>query len=66
MTAQRVQQRRIGIDRTDRLDLLGKAIWIGRFGFSVEPVSAAMRLEIGLPLKTAPRSGGKWRRQSLV
>jgi hypothetical protein len=66
MTAQRVQQRRIGIDRTDRRDLLGKAIRIGRFGFSVEPVPAAMRLELGLPLKSVPPSGAKWRKQSGV
>jgi hypothetical protein len=50
--AQGMQQRRIGVERTDGFDLLSKCLWLLRFGLSVEPVAAAVRLEIGLSLKS--------------
>jgi hypothetical protein len=66
MAAQRMQQRRIGIDRTDGFDLLGKGLRLSLLGFGVEPVTTTMRLQIGLILKSAPPSGAKWGGQSGV
>jgi hypothetical protein len=48
VAAQRVQQRGIGVERTDGLDLLRKGDRINRFGLGVQPVARAMRLELGL------------------
>src|SRR3712207_9228557 len=59
-----LQQRRIGIHRADGLDLLGEGHRVFHFGLGVQPVAATMRLKIDLSLRSAPRSGAKWRRRS--
>ena len=64
--AHRRQQRGIGVDRADRFDLLGKCFRVMRFGFGVEPIAAAMRPQIGLPLKSVPPRWAKSRQQSGV
>jgi hypothetical protein len=46
-----VQQRRVGVEGTNRLNVLGKGQRV-RFG-GVQPVAAAMGFEFGLPLKNA-------------
>jgi hypothetical protein len=66
MTTQAVQQWCIGIDRTDGLNLVAKAKWVSRLGFGVQPVAAAMRLQIGLALRTARLNGLKSQEQCLV
>jgi hypothetical protein len=45
------------IQVTDRLGLLTKDLRVKRVG--IEPVAAAMRLQVGLSLRTAPRSAGR-------
>ena len=41
----------------DRLGLLAEGRRVKRVG--IEPVAAAMRLQVGLSLRTAPRSAGR-------
>ena len=59
MRAHRLQQRRIRIQGTDCLHLLGEGDGIRLSG--VQPVAAAMGLEIGLSLRSARPNGLKWR-----
>jgi hypothetical protein len=66
MGTHRRQQRGIGIDGADRFDLLGKGFRVIGFGLGVEPVAATMRLQIGLPLKSAPPKWAKSWAQSGV
>ena len=49
-----MQQRGIGVDRADGFDLLGEGLRVVSFGLGVEPGAAAMRLEIGRSLRSAP------------
>ena len=66
MTTHPLEQRRIGVERADRFDLLGKRDRILSLRLGVAPIAAAMRLKLGLLLKNAPRSGAKWSAQSGV
>lgn len=50
MHSQAMQQRGVGVQGTNGLDVLGEGDWI-RFG-RVQPIAAAMRLELGLILKS--------------
>ncbi len=53
MASQLMQQWCIGIQRTNRLNLRGEGSRVSGLGFGVEPVAAAMRLQIGLAPKNA-------------
>ncbi len=66
VTAQRFQHRRVGIDGADGLDLRREGGGVLSGGLGVAPVAAAVRLEIGLHLRSAPRCAGKSCRQCLV
>ena len=66
MPTQAVEQRGIGIDGTDGLNLLAKGDRVNRLGFRIQPVATAMRLEIGLALKNARLNGLKSRAPALV
>ena len=66
MPTQAVEQRGIGIDGTNGLNLLAKGDWVSQLGFRVQPVATAMRLEIGLALKNARLNGLRWWQQCLV
>src|SRR5262252_10156143 len=52
------------IGLTDRSHLLGKRLRV--LGVSVQPVAAAVRLQLGLLLKNAPRSVGRCRTRCAV
>src|SRR5262249_29650074 len=43
---------------TDRLGLFAEYLRVNRVG--IQPVAAAMRLQVGLPLKNAPRFVRRW------
>src|SRR3954453_23057022 len=64
MRSHRCQERRIGVKRADRLNLLAKGFRIISFGLGIEPVAAAMWLKSGLPLKNAGPNWAKSRQHS--
>jgi hypothetical protein len=66
MPAQGVQQRRVGIDRTDGFDLVGKGKRVNVLRFGIQPIPAAMRFELGLSLRSARPNGLKWWAQAGV
>jgi hypothetical protein len=66
MPAQASEQRCIGIQRTNRFNLLAKGQWVGRLGFGIQPVATTVRVQSGLALKTARLNGLKWWTQLLV
>ena len=57
VAAERLQHRRVGVGRAYRLHLRREGLRIGLLGLGIEPVAAAMRLQIGLHLRNARPSG---------
>ncbi len=64
MATQGVQQRCIGVECTDGLDLLGEGERVNRLGLGVQPVAGTMRLELGLLLKSDRLNAANWPRQA--